>query len=73
VDVVALVGHAVVGTLAEHLWHRRPPTPADVDHVTAFCLRAATPGDLRSPGDRAMVQAMVSDVKNDVVAGEGGA
>ncbi len=45
----SLVAHAVVGQLSDYLWHRRRPAPADVDHVTAFCLRAVDPEDLRFP------------------------
>ena len=39
----SLVAHAVVGTLADHLWQRVRPTPADVEAVVAFCLRAVRP------------------------------
>jgi AcrR family transcriptional regulator len=39
-----LVAHAVVGALADHLWQRTRPTDADIDRITAFCLRAITPG-----------------------------
>jgi AcrR family transcriptional regulator len=36
-----LLAHAAVGTLNDLLWAGRPPTRADVDRVTAFCLRPA--------------------------------
>ncbi|MBO0854850.1 MAG: TetR/AcrR family transcriptional regulator [Nocardia sp.] len=36
-----LAAHATVGALSDALWHRVDPTPADIDRVTAFCLRAA--------------------------------
>ncbi|MGI5460357.1 TetR/AcrR family transcriptional regulator [Streptomyces sp. CA-249302] len=39
----SLAAHATVGKLADHLWGRVPPTGADVDHVTRFCLRTVTP------------------------------
>ena len=39
----SLAAHATVGRLAEHLWRRTPPTGADVDHITRFCLRTVTP------------------------------
>lgn len=35
----SLAAHATVGRLADHLWRRERPTPADVDHVTRFLLR----------------------------------
>ncbi len=35
-----LLAHSVVGTLGDHLWHHTTPTEADIDRVTAFCLRA---------------------------------
>ncbi|MEU6352553.1 helix-turn-helix domain-containing protein [Streptomyces sp. NPDC047072] len=39
----SLAAHATVGRLAEYLWRRSPPTRADVDHLTRFCLRTVTP------------------------------
>lgn len=39
----SLAAHAAVGRLADHLWGRTPPTAADVDHLTRFCLRTAAP------------------------------
>lgn len=38
----SLAAHAIVGQLATYLWRRQRPTPADVDHVVTFCLRAVT-------------------------------
>jgi AcrR family transcriptional regulator len=38
----SLVAHATLGNLADHLWQGRPPSPADVDRITRFCLTAAT-------------------------------
>jgi AcrR family transcriptional regulator len=35
-----LAAHATLGTLSDLLWRRVEPTPADVDRVTIFCLRA---------------------------------
>jgi AcrR family transcriptional regulator len=39
----SLAAHAVVGKISDHLWQRATPTRAEIDHITAFCLRAATP------------------------------
>lgn len=39
----ALAAHATVGRLSDHLWQRTPPTTADIDHITEFCLRIALP------------------------------
>ena len=39
--VAALVGHAVVGRLGDHLWGDTTPTDAEVDAAVAFALRAA--------------------------------
>ncbi|NKQ51531.1 TetR/AcrR family transcriptional regulator [Amycolatopsis sp. K13G38] len=38
----ALAAHATFGRLAECLWRSVEPGAADVDRVTAFCLRAIT-------------------------------
>jgi AcrR family transcriptional regulator len=38
----ALCAHAAVGVLSDFLWRRVTPTPAQIDHVTEFCLRAIT-------------------------------
>ncbi len=40
-DDAVLATHAVIGRLSEHLRRGEPPTPADVDRVTRFCLAAA--------------------------------
>ncbi len=39
----SLAAHAAVGQLSDFLWARVRPTPADVEHLTGFCLRAVTP------------------------------
>lgn len=39
----ALVAHAVVGRLSDHLWQATRPTNDDVERITSFCLRAAGP------------------------------
>lgn len=39
----SLAAHAVVGKISDYLWQRTTPSPADLDQITAFCLRAATP------------------------------
>ena len=39
----SLAAHAVVGKISDYLWQRTAPTPADLDQITAFCIRAATP------------------------------
>lgn len=38
-----LVAHAVLGRLADLLSAGTPPTPADLDAITRFCLAAARP------------------------------
>jgi AcrR family transcriptional regulator len=38
----ALATHATLGMLSDYLWRHVVPTRADVDHVTAFCVRAIT-------------------------------
>jgi AcrR family transcriptional regulator len=38
----SLVAHATVGKLADYLWQRVRPTPAQIDHVATFCLAAVT-------------------------------
>jgi AcrR family transcriptional regulator len=45
----SLAAHAVLGRLADHLWQATPPTRADVDRITRFCLAAAT-GPASDPG-----------------------
>ncbi|MEV5647153.1 TetR/AcrR family transcriptional regulator [Nocardia sp. NPDC052254] len=41
--VATLAAHAAVGHLAESLWQQVEPGVADIERVTAFCLRAARP------------------------------
>jgi AcrR family transcriptional regulator len=36
----SLAAHATLGKLADHLWQGAPPSPADVDRITRFCLAA---------------------------------
>lgn len=43
-----LVAHATLGRLSDHLWQRVPPTRADVDHITEFCVRTVTSGTART-------------------------
>ncbi len=38
----SLVAHAVVGVLSDCLWARVRPTPARIDHIADFCIRAVT-------------------------------
>jgi AcrR family transcriptional regulator len=38
----ALAAHATLGMLSDYLWRQVVPTRADVDRITAFCVRAAT-------------------------------
>jgi AcrR family transcriptional regulator len=37
----SLATHAIVGIMTEYLWRRVRPTPAEIAHITAFCLAAA--------------------------------
>jgi AcrR family transcriptional regulator len=37
-----LAAHATLGMLSDYLWRHAVPTRADVDHLTAFCVRAAS-------------------------------
>jgi AcrR family transcriptional regulator len=37
----ALAAHATLGMLSDCLWRKKQPTPAEVERVTTFCLRAA--------------------------------
>jgi hypothetical protein len=39
----SLAAHAVVGKISDYLWQRTTPSPADLDRITAFCLRTAIP------------------------------
>jgi AcrR family transcriptional regulator len=36
----SLAAHAALGTISDYLWQRATPSPAEVDHITEFCLRA---------------------------------
>jgi len=36
-----LAAHATLGALSDYLWRQVVPTRADVDRITAFCVRAA--------------------------------
>ena len=38
----SLAAHAVVGKMSDYLWRHATPTPAEVDHLTGFCLKAVT-------------------------------
>jgi len=38
----SLLAHATMGALTDHLWQEVPPTPADIDRVTRFCLAAVS-------------------------------
>jgi AcrR family transcriptional regulator len=39
----SLAAHATLGKIADYLWQRAEPTPAEIDHITEFCLRAIAP------------------------------
>jgi AcrR family transcriptional regulator len=39
----SLVAHAVLGKVAEYLWARTRPTRDELEHITRFCIDAATP------------------------------
>ena len=39
----SLVAHATLGKVADHLWARTRPSRTETEHITRFCLRAATP------------------------------
>jgi AcrR family transcriptional regulator len=39
----SLAAHATLGKIADYLWHRAAPSPAEIDHITEFCLRAIAP------------------------------
>jgi AcrR family transcriptional regulator len=39
----SLVAHGTVGKLADYLWDRTHPTPAEIDHVADLWLAAVTP------------------------------
>jgi AcrR family transcriptional regulator len=38
----SLAAHAVVGKMSDYLWQRATPTPAEVDRISEFCLKAIT-------------------------------
>ena len=38
----ALVSHAILGTLSDHLWSRTRPTAAELDHLVAFACHTAS-------------------------------
>lgn len=40
----SLAAHATLGKIADYLWQRATPSPAEIDHITEFCLRAIGPG-----------------------------
>ncbi|AHH19034.1 putative transcriptional regulator, TetR family [Nocardia nova SH22a] len=42
-SAATLTAHAVIGHLAESLWQQVEPDAADIERVTAFCLRVAGP------------------------------
>ncbi len=44
----SLIAYAIVGQLSEHLWHHARPTPAEIDHLVAFCLAHVSPTMLES-------------------------
>jgi AcrR family transcriptional regulator len=44
----SLAAHATVGKISDYLWQRATPSPAEIDHITEFCLRAITPSRRRS-------------------------
>lgn len=46
----SLASHATVGKLSDYLWQRVRPTDADIDHITAFCLRTVSSGTAQSSG-----------------------
>jgi AcrR family transcriptional regulator len=38
----ALAAHATLGMLSDYLWRHVAPTRADIDRITAFCVRVAS-------------------------------
>src|SRR6266704_127188 len=44
----SLAAHATVGKISDYLWRRATPSPAEIEHITGFCLRAITPGSARA-------------------------
>jgi AcrR family transcriptional regulator len=39
----SLAAHATLGKIADYLRQRATPSPAEIDHITEFCLRAIAP------------------------------
>ncbi|HEX9031003.1 MAG TPA: TetR/AcrR family transcriptional regulator [Streptosporangiaceae bacterium] len=39
----SLAANAAVGKVSDYLWQRVTPSPAEIDRITEFCLRAVTP------------------------------
>lgn len=39
----SLAANATLGRIADYLWQRATPSPAEIDHITEFCLRAVAP------------------------------
>jgi len=39
----SLVAHATLGKVADYLWARERPARDEIEHITAFCIKAATP------------------------------
>lgn len=39
----SLAAHATLGKIADYLWQRATPSPAEIDHITEFCLLAIGP------------------------------
>jgi AcrR family transcriptional regulator len=49
----SLAAHAALGKLSDYLWQRAQPTPAEVEHITRFCLAAVPrPGRTAKPTSR---------------------
>lgn len=38
----SLVSHAILGKLSDYLWKHTQPTQAEIEHMTTFCVAAAT-------------------------------
>src|SRR6266699_827132 len=38
----SLAAHATLGKISDYLWQRAAPSPAEIDQITEFCLRAIT-------------------------------
>lgn len=41
----SLAAHAILGKLTDYLWQRAEPNQAEIEHISAFCLRMITPPD----------------------------